>query len=140
MTTGRPKILTDAQESELKQWMLLFIMNKHCTCAKDFIKVLPELPLKEWNYRIYMNKFNLSYKAPYASEEDIVKHEQWYDKQEANGVWLGPKTTIEALVEREADPQLNTHPNFKSLQYVIDAANEETSIETLGDYQELEKA
>jgi hypothetical protein len=139
MTTGRPKILTDAQEAELKQWMLVFIMNGQCTCAKDFMKVLPE-PIKEWNYRIYMNKFKLSYKAPYASEEDIVKYNQWFDKQEANGVWLGPKTTVEALVEREANPQLNTNPNFKSLQYVIDASNEELSIRTLGDYEELERA
>jgi hypothetical protein len=137
----RPLKVCEQEQETLKNFMLYGIICDNAKSSRDFIRLLgltyPQLHM--WNYQIYMMKFKLSYKEPYACEEDISKFNQWYNDMEANGAWIGSNTTIKAISQRETQLK-DTPPPFKSMEYVINAARENPSIKTFGDYQRWENS
>jgi hypothetical protein len=124
--TGRPKLLNETQESELKNFILFGILYENCKCAKDLYDMLnKQFPLQEWNLRLYVNKFQLSYKEPHCSSEDMEVFNVWYSNMEAHGAWLGDNVLIATL---------KPYNPINAMQ-VIEASQENPELKTLGDYR-----
>jgi hypothetical protein len=139
----RPSKLNAEEEKELKFWLLFAIKEMECKNTTEIAEF--ELSLKPHQVQYYLNKFNLTFKYPYAFDEDLIDYESWYDANEANGTWLGEKTTLKAIIEREADikgdkdliyaPNPPMHGKFYSYKAMIEAAKSDPSIKTVGDWE-----
>ena len=140
---ARPSKLSVDEEKDLKFELLFDIKEWECKNTADIAKCHQDLKPQQVQY--YLNKFHLSFKYPYAFNEDLVAYEDWYNEQEAKGCWLGPKTTLKAIIEREAEIKDDTDviesPNqpvlgkLYSFKAMIEAAKTNPNIKTLGDWE-----
>ena len=147
----RPTRLTEEEERQLKFELLFDIKEWQCKTTTEIAGCHADEPkLKPQQVQYYLNKFQLSFKHPYAFNTDLIAYEDWYSESEAKGDWLGPQTTLKAIIEREAvtvkgNTDVIESPNppvlgkLYSFKAMIQAAKTNPDIKTMGDWERIAK-
>jgi hypothetical protein len=116
--TGRPKLITEEEEQQLKNFLLEGIVYDKLKTARElYIMVESQFPqLKEWNIRNYVAKFQLKYKEPFASDEDMQVYTLFHAKL----------MTTDSQVDRESSVDTETTNELHEEQTIQTEEPEET--------------
>ena len=98
---ARPNRFTAEEENQLKFEFLFTIKEWECKTASE-IANCHDSKLTPQQIQYYLNKWQFNFEPPHTNNETLTAYEEWCWLMEMNGAWIGPKTILQAIINREA--------------------------------------
>ena len=149
---ARKNRLSVADERQLKFEILCCLVELGAKTTKDIADDIGDIPrLTPQQIKYYINKFHFNLTLPFACNEDMQLYYDWCDEMEVKGNWLGPKTTLQTIIDRQASLNLEhirmcdvtespappVEGKVYSYSAMIKAAKTNPEIKNVGDWERI---